>query len=132
MNLLGGWDVLLEVLITCVVIDYATGIIKALMGKSEKSEMGALASGVMYKGGLRKILIFIIVAVAVVADKIISPDITVIRSGAIIYYIGVEGLSILENVTLCGLPIPQKLRQTLEKIKEDDKNESTTTVRDKK
>ena len=116
-GLLGGWDIMLEVLLTCVVIDLATGIAKALMGKSDKAENGGLSSGAIFKGGMRKILIFSVVAVAVVADKIISPDSTLIRSGAIAYYIGSEGLSIVENVTLCGLPIPKKLREILESLK---------------
>lgn len=108
-SLLGGWDAWLAALITLEIVDYITGIAKAAMNKSEKSASGGLNSTVMFWGGIRKILIFSIVAVATVIDNIISPESTTIRSMTIGYYVATEGLSIFENAAACGLPLPQKI-----------------------
>ena len=33
--------------------------------------------------------------------------------GVVLFFIGNEGLSILENASNCGLPVPKKLKDTL-------------------
>ena len=42
-----------------------------------------------------------------------------IRTAIIFFYIANEGLSILENTMAIGLPVPEKLREMLEQLKED-------------
>jgi len=38
-------------------------------------------------------------------------------------YIGLEGISIIENATLLGVPVPERLRDALEQLKEGNKKE---------
>ena len=115
--LLGGADIWLMTLIGFTVADYGTGIIKAILTKT-------LRSGAAYKGGIRKILIYVIVGVAAALDKLLLEDAPILRSIAICYYIATEGLSILENIIQCGVPVPDKLRDVLQRLKnnsEEDK-----------
>ena len=107
---LGGADALLVALIVLTILDFMTGIIKGVMTKS-------LSSGVMWHGGFRKILIYMVVALAVMTDRAFGGT-QVVRGLTIGYYISTEGLSILENVTMCGVPLPVALQETLKNIKE--------------
>ena len=54
---LGGWDLLLQILITMTAFDFVTGVLSAGYNKKLSSDIG-------YKGIVRKIGIYIIVAVA--------------------------------------------------------------------
>ena len=62
MNLLGGWDIWLSSLVFLMAADIIVGLIKAFLCKSDKSVSGGLNSASMFKGGLKKILIFFIIA----------------------------------------------------------------------
>lgn len=119
-SFLGGWDIWLSTLIFFVISDIIVGLIKAILMKSEKTKSGGLSSTVMFKGGLKKILIFFVVVVASRVDLIISPNSTLIRSMAIGYYVATEGLSITENIAACGVPLPKKLIKILENLKSDN------------
>ena len=47
-----------------------------------------------------------------------------VRDGVVISFISMEGLSILENVALAGVPVPKLIRNALEVInKKDDKED---------
>jgi toxin secretion/phage lysis holin len=46
----------------------------------------------------------------------------VVRDAAVWFYLANEGLSILENMTLAGVPFPKKVKELLGQIK--DKNDS--------
>ena len=108
---LGGWDMWLKVLVLVVVLDFITGILKAIYLKK-------LSSDISFKGGIRKICIFIVVAVAVCMDGLFQTEI-LMRTLAIGYYIAHEGISILENVAAVDLPVPNKLKEILEQLKKD-------------
>ncbi len=111
----GGWDVWLTALITFTCLDFVLGIIKAVVAKE-------MSSQVMWLGGLKKILIYVVVAVAVIVDKIIVPEGgAMFRTLAIGYYIATEGLSVLENIAQLGVPLPPKLMGVLKQLK--DKND---------
>lgn len=56
--LYGGWSVLLGVLLAFVLIDYATGMMAAFVEGNLKSEVG-------FKRIPKKIMIFVLVAVAI-------------------------------------------------------------------
>lgn len=109
---LGGWDIALQLLLIAVCLDYITGILKAIYKKKLSSEIGA-------KGIVKKVLYFIVVAVAVVLDKI-TGDTGAIRTLVIYFFIANEGISILENCGDMGVPFPQKLKDTLEQLKNDN------------
>ena len=108
--LLGGMDGFLYALIAFVVIDYITGLMVAAIQKKVSSEVG-------FKGICKKMLIFILVGVANIVDKQIIGNGSAIRTAVIFFYLSNEGISILENTALIGLPVPQKLRDVLEQLK---------------
>ena len=113
---LGGFDGLLEVLTVFIIVDYVTGIFCAIAEKKLSSEIG-------FKGIVRKVLIFVLVGMANAVDVfVLKGDEQLIRTAVIFFYLSNEGISILENASRIGLPIPQKLRDFLQQLK--DKNDS--------
>lgn len=115
--LFGGMDAMLSILIVFMVIDFISGFTKAWALKEFDSSK-------FYIGGVKKIGILLIVAVAAQLDTIISIDSVALRTVAISYYIANEGFSILENWGALGLPLPKILKNALAKLREDDDNES--------
>lgn len=106
---LGGLDGLLYTLIVFVVLDYVTGLLNAINEKKLSSETG-------FKGIAKKIIIFMLVGIAHILDAHILGQIGVLRSAVIFFYLSNEGISILENASKIGLPIPQKLQDILEQL----------------
>ena len=112
----GPWDALINALIALVALDYVTGVICAAANKRLSSEIG-------FKGHIKKAVIFALVAVAGVADKVIPATNQAIRAAVILFYIANEAISILENAAELGLPVPEKLKAVLIKTKGEDKAE---------
>lgn len=107
-KMLGGWDGLLQTIIALVVLDYLTGVIKAIYLKMLSSEIG-------FKGILKKIVIFIVIATAQILQRLIGKAIP-LREIVIMFFIANEGLSLLENAAIL-VPIPEKLKETLIQIR---------------
>lgn len=110
---LGGWDILMKTIVFLAVVDYITGLIKAVYLKVLSSEIG-------FKGLLKKIVMFIVIAVAYVIQQLIGGTIP-LREVVIMFYICNEALSLLENAAVF-VPIPDKLRDVLLQLR--DKNTS--------
>ena len=108
-NYLGGWDVILKALLALVILDYVTGVLKAISTKT-------LSSAVGFKGLIRKIIIFIVVATAVIVQSVIGNSIP-LREIVIIFFVCNEGISLLENASEF-IPIPDKLKDTLIQLRE--------------
>jgi toxin secretion/phage lysis holin len=106
---LGGWDGFLYALVAFVVIDYITGVLCAILD-------GKLSSDVGFRGICKKVLIFSLVAIGHIIDQSIIGEGAVIRTAVIFFYLSNEGVSILENATHIGLPVPQKLKDILEQL----------------
>jgi toxin secretion/phage lysis holin len=122
-NQLGGWDIALGVLIAFIALDYITGLLVAgVFKKSEKTEDGKLSSAASLKGLIRKGVMLLIVWVACLLDTLTGAD--YVRTAVILFFIGNEGLSIIENVGLMGVPLPKFLKNALEAMK--DKNDDPT------
>ena len=107
--LFGAWDIALQVLFALIIADYITGLMVGYTTNNLSSKAGM-------KGILKKAGILICVIVAVMADKVIGTDNT-LRLAIILCFCGNEGISILENVTKLGVPIPQKLLDALLQLK---------------
>ena len=107
---LGGWDMALEILLWMIVLDYLTGVFKDIFNKKLNSEVGI-------KGVIKKVGYLIIVAVAVMLDRIIG-DTGAIRNIVIFFFVANEGISLVENWVAMGLPMPQVIIDTLEQIKQ--------------
>lgn len=112
----GGLDTALIVLVAFMAIDYATGLVVAWMGRSSKTKNGKLDSNVGFIGIAKKVLMLMLVLVAALLDRALGTDTAVFRSLVIWFYIANEALSILENLSTAGVPFPQKLREALEKL----------------
>ena len=106
--LFGGWSSLLEILLAFVIIDYITGFVAAGIE-------GKLASEVGLKGIAKKVFIFVMVAVAHLADQAAGTQI--IRDAAIFFYLANELLSIIENSGRIGLPVPPIISHAVEILK---------------
>ena len=107
---LGGKDGLLYALLVLVILDYITGVLNAIDQKR-------LSSSVGYKGIARKVLIFVLVGTANVVDVYILGKAGVLRATVIFFYISNEGISILENASYLGLPVPQKFQSVLKQLR---------------
>lgn len=113
---LGGWDGLLYALIAFVVVDYITGIMCAIVDKK-------LSSSVGFKGICRKVLIFTLVGIANIIDVEVIGTGSVLRTAVVFFYLSNEGVSLLENASHLGLPIPTKMKDILEQL--HDRAETT-------
>lgn len=113
---LGGSDGLIVALIIFVVMDYVSGVMCAISDKTLSSEVG-------FKGICRKVLIFILVGIANILDAQIIKTGSVLRTAIIFFYLSNEGVSLLENASYLGLPVPEKLKDILQQLNEDNKEE---------
>lgn len=107
--LLGGYDGLLYTLIAFVIANYATSVMCGIADKkiSVMTEFRAIE---------KKILIFLLVGLTNILDvQVINTD-SALRTVTILFYISNEGMSLLDNVTYLGLPIPEKLKAVLDQI----------------
>ncbi len=111
----GPWDLLCTMLVAMVAIDYITGVAKAAVLKQLNSAVG-------FRGLLKKLFIFALVALATMADRVIPEANNAIRATVMVFYIANEGLSILENAVQLGLPVPKVLKDALHKIGSPDED----------
>lgn len=112
---LGGWDVALKVLICFMALDYATGwLVAAIWHKSGKSKTGALESNASYKGLVRKGVMLGLVWMAALLDQATGSDFA--RDAVCMFFIANEGLSILENTAVMGVPYPAFIKNMLDAI----------------
>lgn len=109
---LGGWDIALQTLILVMILDYITGVIKAIKKKEINSKTG-------FWGIIKKFGYLIIVVLAVVMDKIVG-DTGAIRTMVIYFFVANDGISILENWGGMGLPLPKKIFDILEQLKNEN------------
>lgn len=113
----GGFDGLMYALVAFVVMDYLTGVMLAVVQKRLSSQIG-------FKGLFKKVLIFFFVGMGSIIDLYILEKGGAVRTAVVFFYLSNEGLSILENAALLGLPIPGKLKGILLDLKEEKKDAS--------
>ena len=106
---LGGWDMLLKTLVFMACADQSTGVIRGIYTKTLSSEIG-------FKGLLKKIVMFIVIAVAYEIQLLLKNTVP-LREVVSTFYICNEALSILENAAMF-IPIPQKLKDVLLQLRD--------------
>ena len=111
--LFGGWDVALSILITFMILDYITGVIWAYIQKNLNSEVG-------FKGLVKKCTILIVLIVGAMLDRLLNSGEWVFRTLVAYFYIANEGISLLENISKLGVPIPAKIKNALEQLNKED------------
>ena len=110
---LGGFDGFLYALVVFVVMDYFTGVLAAGVKKELSSEVG-------FKGIAKKVCIFVLVGIANIVDTQVIHDGAAIRTAVIFFYLANEGISVLENSAVIGLPVPEKLKEMLLQLTEEE------------
>jgi toxin secretion/phage lysis holin len=115
---LGGLDGFLYALIAFVVVDYITGVLRAIVEKQLSSRIGA-------KGIAKKVAIFLVVGVGHLADAyLFGGEGAALRTAVVFFYIANEGVSLLENATAIGLPVPDKLKDVLQQLHDGNGGET--------
>ena len=115
----GGFDVAMQCLLIAIALDYVSGIIKAFVLKELSSTVG-------FRGILKKVGILVVVALAVLIDRVTGES-GAIRTLVIYYFVANEGLSILENAGKAGLPIPHSIKEALQALKRQGDKDGMAT-----
>lgn len=119
---LGGWDMALQTLCIFMAIDYGSGIIVAAVFKaSPKTETGSLESRAGLKGLLRKMAMLCAVLMAYYLDRVAGTDF--VRDATCMGFIANEALSIVENMGLMGVPIPEVIVNAIDVLKNKEKSD---------
>ena len=111
-NLLGGWDGILIFLQMLMVIDYILGLSVAVINKEINSKKG-------FVGIARKIFMFIPILMAYQADILFNTE-QMLRYTTITFYIVNESISIIENLSKVGIPVPKQITKFLEQLNEEN------------
>lgn len=105
---IGGYDTMMIALLLFMVIDYLSGIMCAVINKKLSSEVG-------FKGIFKKIMIILLVGITNLLG--LATNIEGLRYIVISFYLANEGISIIENASILGLPVPEKVKDVLEQLK---------------
>ena len=125
-SLWGGWDGILKALLVCMAVDYITGIAVAAIGKSSKSLTGRISSNAAVTGLLKKGFELLVVLVAAQLEGVAGSGF--IRDTVVLFFIGSEGISIVENGGLLGVPLPASVKKWFEVLRDNnDKGGSNGT-----
>ena len=104
--LFGTWTPLMGILMVIIGLDVITGFTKGIYNK-------ALRSRNMSQGMIRKAMIFVVIILANMIDKAMFAGMPVAKTAVLSYYIGMEGLSILENLGQMNVPLPAFIKKYL-------------------
>lgn len=126
VSFFSGLPPLIWVLLCVMSLDYITGIITGIMGKSNKTEHGGLSSSTAFMGLMKKALILIVVLVAALVDRAVTMgagiEFAAVTGATCLWFIASEGMSIIENAATMGVKVPGVLLRALEIM--HDKGES--------
>ncbi len=106
--MLGGFDSLFKTLLSFIIIDYITLILRSFYSKNINTKLSI-------KSIIKKFGYIIIIFLAVQLDKIFESSIN-IRNIIIFVFISNEGLAIIENWSKMGIKIPKILKNKLDEI----------------
>ena len=122
----GGLDGFFKVLLTFAVIDYFSGLSVAIFVNHN------LSSTVGFKGITKKCLMFSFVGIAHILDKYLLGGTRALRTAVCLFYIGNEGISVIENTDALGIPFPQMLKDRFLGLKENKYTEKAESKREAK
>jgi toxin secretion/phage lysis holin len=107
--LFGTSSLLFKTLVLFIVLDYLTGM-------AASAYEGKLNSKVGFKGILKKVMIFAIVAIAHSLDQLTGGNI--IKTATIFFYLSNELLSMIENAGRLKVPIPQVIKNAVSLLRQ--------------
>ena len=111
-SLVGGWDSAMTTLVILMAIDFLTGFVTAIIGKSKHSISGRLNSKAGWVGLAKKFCVLLMIVVAVRIDILLGT--TYIRDATCIGFCVNELLSIVENTSLMGIPYPDAIKKAID------------------
>lgn len=120
-------DELLKVFIMAMVFDWITGLARGIAKKELSSKIG-------FCGLIKKMFTIMLIIFAVALDKLLSTENNMLnilnhninlslRNVMLIFYIGNDGISMLENLEQIGVPFPDKLKSVLKQCRDRGKIE---------
>ncbi len=117
----GGLDGFVKVLLALSIVDYLTGVAVAFVERKINSRVG-------FNGIIKKCVMFSLVGVANLIDKQFLGGSDAIRTAVALFFVGNEGLSIMENAFKLNVPFPKALRNHFEQFvtEKDNMDESKT------
>ncbi|MEX3715768.1 phage holin family protein [Cytobacillus horneckiae] len=110
--LLGGIDHLLTAFVILMVIDYITGVSAAWYDKKVSSKTA-------FKGLMKKGAMFSLIIVATQMDIVFGNEGQFIRYAILMFLIGTEGISLIENLGRLDVKIPKFLSDKFIQLKEE-------------
>lgn len=110
--LLGGLDNLLIAFVILMACDYVTGIAAGFYDNKVSSKTA-------FKGLIKKTVMFILVIVSNQVD-IVTGGGNFARNAIIMFLIGMEGISILENLGRMGIKVPKFLSDAFSQLHDRD------------
>lgn len=135
-----GSNLFFEILLIAVVLDTGLGVLRAIKEHKFNSCVGI-------DGAIRKVAMLFSVGLLMLVDMIMNINILFMIPKEYIQYLGIEKLgmcelfcllfilyeavSILKNMTLCGLPVPKKAKTFILKFLDDMTDELPRTVKEK-
>lgn len=110
--LFGAWNNALEALAAFMLIDYVTGVMAAYLKPRAK-----LSSKKGLKGIIKKLALICFLTCAHYLDVVLGQNVFCL----LVTYslLGNEGLSIVENLSYCGVPVPASIKQKLEQLAQE-------------
>ncbi len=115
LSILTGYDTLFKALLIFIVLDYLSGIMRAIYTKKLSSKIGA-------KGIIKKIGYIVLIVVVEILD-ILLKDNGYLRNIIIYMFIANEGISILENWSAMGIKVPYIIKDKFSNLKGGDDDE---------
>lgn len=112
----------MHILFWLIVIDVASGILKAFKKKKYNSTVGI-------NGLLRHMLVLFALGIAYTYSEILGVE--KVFSGIVIFFIANYGISIIENWDELGLPLPSWVKVYFEKIIKNENEKGAVDVRNK-
>lgn len=94
-----------------ITMDYITGLLVAISTRTLSSEIG-------FKGICKKVFIILLIGIGNLLDINLSLG-GACRGMLCVFYIANEGISILENGSKLGLPIPKPIQKLLHNMQSD-------------
>jgi len=112
-SIYGGWTAGMTTLLIFMIIDFITGYIVAIVFKnSTKTESGGVNSSIGWQGLAKKCMVLLFLLIGQRLDMTLGTS--YIRDTICIGFIANEIISITENATLMGFPVPAVVTNALD------------------
>ncbi|MDI4646785.1 phage holin family protein [Cohnella hashimotonis] len=110
----GLWNEALTLLVVAMGVDYVTGVYAAIRsGPGLNSRTG-------FRGLAKKGMVLLVLLVCHRIDQLLG--VNAVMGGATYFYLANELISVVENCGRLGLPLPERLKQTVQMLKDKSKD----------